>query len=88
MKLLFEKKFLKEISHLGNPKLQSALEQVILEAETAKSISQIKNMKKLKGYKNAFRIKVGDYRIGLLINSDTIVFVRFLHRKDVYQYFP
>ncbi|MGA1264796.1 MAG: type II toxin-antitoxin system RelE family toxin, partial [Prochlorothrix sp.] len=52
------------------------------------------NLLKLKGYDTYYRIRVGDYRIGLevLHQSDSgnleIVFVRVLHRKEIYRYFP
>ncbi len=43
--------------------------------------------KKLKGYKNAFRIRVGDYRIIYDI-EDKVLRIRVVaisHRKDVYE---
>ncbi|HEY4721787.1 MAG TPA: type II toxin-antitoxin system RelE/ParE family toxin [Anaerolineae bacterium] len=46
------------------------------------------NIKKLQGGTNYYRIRVGDYRVGLVVESDTVTFVRFLHRKDIYRYFP
>lgn len=88
MKLLFEKKFLKEVSNLNDAKLQTAIEEIINESERAQNTSQIKNIKKLKGFKNAYRIRVGEYRIGILVEKSTIIFVRFMHRKEVYKYFP
>ena len=88
MKIFFERKFLKEISSLNDPKIRALLEETILDAEKAKTTSRIKNLKKLKGFKNAYRIRIGDYRVGILIDKDTLVFVRFLHRKEVYKYFP
>ena len=42
----------------------------------------------MKGFKNAFRIRVGDYRIGVLIEKDTIKFGRIALRKDIYDIFP
>ncbi len=35
-----------------------------------------------------YRIRVGDYRIGVEVVGDEILFVRILHRKDIYRYFP
>lgn len=88
MKLLFEKKFLKEVSNIKEAKLQATIEEIINESERAQNTSQIKNIKKLKGFKNAYRIRVGEYRIGILIERNTIIFVRFMHRREVYKYFP
>ena len=34
-----------------------------------------------------YRMRVGDYRIGIAVEEDEVEFVRFLHRHDVYRYF-
>jgi len=33
-------------------------------------------------------LRVGDYRLGMIIRSSDVTFVRFLHRSEVYRYFP
>jgi mRNA interferase RelE/StbE len=33
-------------------------------------------------------IRVGDYRIGVVLEDGVVTFVRVLHRRDVYRYFP
>jgi mRNA interferase RelE/StbE len=49
----------------------------------------ITNLKKMKGFKAFYRIKLGDYRIGFeLINKNTVYFVAVSHRKDIYKTFP
>ncbi len=45
-------------------------------------------LKKLKGFDGAYRIRIGDYRVGLFIVQETITFARVLHRKEIYRYFP
>jgi len=45
-------------------------------------------LKKLNGYNFHYRIRIGEYRIGLKVVGDTIVFVTFDHRKDIYKTFP
>lgn len=42
----------------------------------------------LKANKPFYRIRVGDYRIGFMLDNDILVFMRVLHRKDIYRYFP
>lgn len=33
--------------------------------------------------------KIADYRLGIeAVSSKEVVFVSFLHRKDIYRYFP
>lgn len=52
------------------------------------AVHNINGIKKLKGHKNCFRIRIGEYRIGLYLDGKIIEFVRFLNRKEIYKYFP
>ena len=88
MKTEFLKQFFKDIDKVT---LQSTLDEIdssIKNVEDAVSWRDIKNIKKLTGYKNVFRIKVGDYRIGIFIENNIVEFARFVHRKDIYRVFP
>ena len=44
----------------------------------------------MKGYKDKYKIRVGDYRIGLTIDkkNQTIICQRVAHRREIYQIFP
>ena len=90
MKTQFKISFLKDIRSIKDKTLLFRLEQFILAAETADNLSAIPNLKKLKGQKNNFyyRSRIGNYRVGIIIRQDTVVFVRFLNRKEIYRYFP
>jgi mRNA-degrading endonuclease RelE of RelBE toxin-antitoxin system len=52
------------------------------------NLEQISHLKKLKGDTNAYRIRVGDYRIGIFLQNDVVTFARVQHRRDIYRYFP
>lgn len=90
MKTEFKDSFLKDIRAVKDKKLRSRLERLIVTVETADDLSQIPNLKKLKGQKNKiyYRSRIGNYRVGLIIKEDTVIFVRFLNRKEIYRYFP
>jgi mRNA-degrading endonuclease RelE of RelBE toxin-antitoxin system len=57
--------------------------------ETIKVLAfeEITNIKKLQGYDDIYRIRIGDYRIGIVFDGETLIFQRVLHRKDIYRYF-
>lgn len=88
MEVEFRKSFEKDLSKLRDETLLTRIRAVILEVEDAETLENVSNLKKLKAEGDYYRIRVGDYRIGLLINEDIVVFVRVLHRKEVYRYFP
>lgn len=56
--------------------------------EQASDLSNLTGIKKLKGYQNFYRIQVGAYRLGFALEENTIVLIRFLHRKEIYRFFP
>lgn len=84
----FEKSFVRDFRKLNSKVLAKVLNECIQTISDANSINEIPTLKKLTGYKNAFRIRIGDYRIGVIINDDTITFVAFAHRKEIYRKFP
>jgi len=88
MQSRFRGKFDKDISKIKKQKLLNNLNAAILNVEEAKRLIDIKNLKKLKGAKTAYRIKIGNYRIGVYIENNIAEFTRFLHRKDIYKFFP
>lgn len=90
METEFKDSFLKDIRSIKDKKLLSRLEQFIVAVESIDNLSQIPNLKKLKGQKNKvyYRSRIGNYRVGLIIKQDIVVFVRFLNRKEIYRYFP
>jgi len=42
----------------------------------------------MKAYPNRYRIRVGNYRIGIEIQGDKVEIMRVLNRKEFYRYFP
>jgi mRNA interferase RelE/StbE len=46
------------------------------------------NPVKIKGYKDSYRFRVGNYRIGVTYDQEVLVLRRCLHRKNIYKKFP
>lgn len=88
MNVEITKKFQKQVGNCTDVRIKSEIKQIIEKADLAKTISEIRNIKKLKGHRNIFRIRLGDYRIGLVISDNSIIFAAFDHRSDIYKYFP
>lgn len=88
MKLEFLESFGKDLDKLHDPHIKDAIVEVIHQCEEASSLKEIRNLKKLKGYKNAYRIRVKEYRLGFYFESGRIEFARFLNRKEIYRSFP
>jgi mRNA interferase RelE/StbE len=88
MEIKIDKSFRKDTRKISNKNILQKVARVITETQKARELSEIKHLKKLKGSGKEYRIKVGDYRLGIIIEDETVEFVRCLHRKDIYKYFP
>lgn len=88
MQVFYSKKFLKELASIPSKTRIKVETLVFTELPEIDSISKIKNLKKLKGHATYYRIKEGDYRIGIRLTVDSIVFERIFHRKEIYKFFP
>ena len=89
MKTLFRESFWRDVKkEVKDKKTIMRIDEIIEEAVAAASISDMKNVKKMKGASNAYRIRVGGFRIGVFVEDNAIEFVRCLRRKDMYRHFP
>jgi mRNA interferase RelE/StbE len=88
VKVEFRESFAKDLKGVKDKGLLRRAKEVIEAVEKADSLADVANLKKLKGGGNYFRLRVGDYRVGIALEDDTVIFVRLLNRKDIYKYFP
>lgn len=88
MKVRFHKAFKKDLSRIKDKLTRQKIKKAILKIEKAPSMDKITNLKAVKGEKCAYRLRAGDYRIGLYINNDILELARVAHRKDIYNLFP
>jgi len=88
MNVVFLNSFKKDLLKITNVKLKEQVKSVILAIEVAKSIKDLTNLKKLKGFHTAYRIRIGDYRLGLYIENESVKMARLVKRNDIYKVFP
>ncbi len=83
----FRKSFGRDLKKINDQHLLDRVRRVIEEVEAADDLQQVGNLKKMTGTVNFFRIRVGDYRIGIAVSGDTVEFIRCLPRRDLYRFF-
>ncbi len=88
MNIQVNRVFLKELAKLPLRERLKVEKLLFEEVESYKSLAQIPNLKKLKGYRNFYKIRFGDYRAGLKFENNTLHFERILHRKEIYKFYP
>jgi mRNA interferase RelE/StbE len=88
VKLIYTTRFAKDLRPIQDRSLKANVQSVLDRMQVAKKLEDIGDVVKMKGSKNAFRARVGEYRIGFFLDSDTITLGRFANRKDIYKLFP
>ncbi len=88
MQVIFRRSFAKDLKKIRRKALRQEVQAVIEQSEQSTTLYDLPNVKHLTSEGPYYRIRIGDYRLGLLIEDDTVTIVRFLHRRDIYRYFP
>ena len=88
MNVRFKASFAADVQALRDKTLLERVRGLIAQVESAESLAEIPNLKRLRGGGSYYRARLGDYRIGLAVDESVVVFVRVLHRREVYRYFP
>ena len=89
MELRFTKTFLKDLAKVQPTKIRKQIEEFIFEKmPLSLSLESLGLAEKMTGYENFYKIRFGDYRIGLNKTSTHIELIRVLHRKEIYKVFP
>ena len=87
MNVEYSKDFEKSVKKLSGKMLDS-IRRVIAEVKNAENIKDITDCKKLVGYRNVYRIRIGDYRafftFHVEIINDTVIFRYLVSRGEAY----
>lgn len=87
MEVIVTKTFTKQ--YLRCPaNVQAVVRDLITDLENAKSINEINDCKKLSGFKNYFRIRLGQYRVGVKQEKPKVFLFCVMERSQIYKSFP
>ena len=78
----------KDLRSINDKKLLKNVREIIDEIKNARTLKDIRSFEKLKGHETYYRIRTGDFRVGIEFMEGKVVLTRLLHRKDIYKYFP
>jgi mRNA interferase RelE/StbE len=87
MKYLVEKKFLKDLQLLPK-EVKKSVADFFMHVQSINGFNEIQGLEKLTGFKIYYRYRIGAYRVGIAFRDETIIFLRVLHRREIYRNFP
>ena len=70
MEIKYEESFEKDLLKIVDNKIKKKIIQVIANIKQANKPQDIANLKKLENYKTYYRIRIGNYRVGIEIIKD------------------
>jgi mRNA interferase RelE/StbE len=88
VKVEFSRTFGKDLEAILDIKTLTRFEGAIEGVRKARALTQVRNVKQLKGTAGFFRIRVGHFRLGFKVVGETAIFLRCLPRKEIYRRFP
>jgi mRNA interferase RelE/StbE len=70
--------------------VQARVEPIVFQELESENPFDLGYLQKMKGYDDKYKIRVGDYRIGISVDKETqtLICQRVAHRKDIYRIFP
>jgi len=64
MEVVFLRAFIQDFKRIPDATIRRKVERTVKQLHKARTLRDLKNVKKLEGHSNAFRMRIGDYRIG------------------------
>ena len=88
MEVVFAKLFLKDLQNISDESLKSEVLKAIIDFESAQNLVELSNVKKMRGHSEAYRLRIGKYRLGFYYDGSTVKLARFIKRESIYKLFP
>jgi len=88
MEIVYLGSFQRDLKRINSDYVRKELLEIIELIKRVDNLFAVPNVKKMEGTKNYYRIKLNEYRIGITWHNNIITMYRFLHRKEIYKYFP
>ena len=89
MKVSYAKTLAKDLEVVSrNSAVKKRLSKLIETSKSIDTLNELKHIKKIEGYDCYYRLRIGEYRLGLKVMGDTVELIRLLHRRDIYRRFP
>jgi mRNA interferase RelE/StbE len=87
MEIKIDKSFQKDTRRIKDKNVLKRIANTIANVQRAKTLEEIKSINKIQGAQSMYRIRIGDYQLGIIVSDSKVEFIRCLHRKDIYKYF-
>ncbi len=88
MQVNYNKKFLKQLASLPSETRTQVEQFVFDDLASAASLSSLGKVEKMQGYDGFYKVRFGNYRLGLMVDNNAVLVKTVMHRKEIYKFFP
>ena len=89
MRVQYRQLFLKDLKKLKKTEIyEQVYELAFSTLPDLDNLQDFPNIKTMINYPGHYRLRLGDYRLGFILEDDSLELMRALHRRKFYRYFP
>lgn len=89
MTFSFSKDFFKQLKKANNAGLNKAVLKLTEELPHVENITDLTGIKKLRGHSEAYRLRLGKYRLGFYLEEQNHIFFAAVAKREIfYRSFP
>lgn len=89
MEVQYRQSFLRDLKKLKRqPVYDRVLELAFTTLPEADQLRDVTGVEAMRGHPHRYRVRIGDYRVGIEAHGNCVEVLRVLHRREFYRYFP
>lgn len=88
MHVTFKKAFLKQLAVLPKDVRERVEAFLFKTLPSIDSLGQSGRIEKMHGYRSCYKVRFGEYRLGLVFEDGSITLKVIMHRREIYRFFP
>ena len=88
MRVVIRTSFDRDLKKIRDSKLRDRVRAILESALHADTLREVEDVQPISGHPSHFRIRVGEFRIGVRLDGDILTFARFATRRDFYRIYP
>ena len=89
MKVQYRQSFLRDLKKLKRrPVYDRIFEFAFTTLPEVDRLRDVTGVEAMRGYPNRYRVRIGNYRVGIEVHGNNVEVMRVLHRREFYRYFP
>ena len=88
MKIRYSRNFIRDLRRVKDASIRRRVDRALDDLEAASTVAEVAGAVRIASGGRYCRIRIGDYRLGFALDGNAVTLMRFMHRRQIYRYFP